>query len=319
MQTETAGGGYATHLFNQLEPLSNDFDTLRGPTAWDVMFGDITQSETTPTDLSCLATGAGRAYSLSTLSRPSATGYLVSFESQHAGYDHYGYSSGDVRFYKGSTCLLCSSTYRGNFDGQEGTAAFSTFIAGGATQYEYNRSRNNRWLFALEQPTWAAWGAEFSSAYATNPYDQAYFDGADAPAVEYLIREVVHLRPGVLVVRDLHRRSSGSAALVALWHLGPTSGGTDAGGGVFTIGGITIATYNSNAPSVAWSNDTDQGGATVGRRMTVTYPTGTGEMESIAVFSDTGVTITSYSGGVLCLSNGKQVTFASGSVSVSTC
>jgi hypothetical protein len=318
-QTETAFGGNATHLYNQLEPLPNDFDTNRGTTAWDVMFGDLVQSNSAPSPLSCLATGAGRAYSMSSLTRPSASGYLVAMESQHAGYDHYGYASGDVRFYKGATCLLCSSTYRGNFNGQEGTAAFSTFIVNGAVQYEYNRSRNNRWLFALEHPAWAAWGVEMSSAYALNPYDQAYFDGADQPLVDYLIREVVHVRPDVLVVRDLHKRNNGSATLLALWHLGPTSGGASAGGGVYTIGSITIATYNSNAPSVAWSNDVDQGSATVGRRMTMTYPLGTGEMESINVFSDTGVTISSYAGGVLHLSNSKCITFANGTVSVASC
>lgn len=53
--------------------------------------------------------------------------------------------------------------------------------------------------------------------------------------------------------------------------------------------------------------------------MTVTYPTGTGEMESIHVFSDTGVTISSYSGGVLHLSNSECVTFGSGTVAVSPC
>ena len=76
---------------------------------------------------------------------------------------------------------------------------------------------------------------------------------------------------------------------------------------------------SSLAPTVTFMNDTDQSSTVVGQQMVQTFPASTNPVEIVNVFSDSGVTLVSYSGGVARLSNGKCVTFAKGDVSVGSC
>jgi len=233
----------------------------------------------------------------------------------HYFFDHFGYANGDVRFFHGGTCLVCPSTYRGfAFDGEEITPAFSSYQVNGQMQ---SNDRNNQILLAREGGGFSALGMRFESSFATDRYDESIFDPA-AP-LDYLIRETVHVRPDVMVVRDLHRRRHDSDTLVARFHLGPADEPSNVADGRYQVGPLTVSTAGTLAPAIAFSNDADQQGNVVGKQLTLTFPSSTEPVEVVTVFSDTNVSLESYSGGVARLSNGKCVVFANGDVDVSAC
>ena len=229
-------------------------------------------------------------------------------------HDHFGYANGDVRLYKGSTCLLCPSAYRsamgGNFDGEGITPDFSTYMVNGKAQA--NANRNNQILYTLENGSWSAIGMRFESSYANGNYDEGYIDTGNP--LDYLIREAVHLRPDTLVVRDLSRRRHSTDTLVARWHLGSSAARTNETNG-FSSGGLHVASFGATQ---TFANDVDGSGNTIGTLMTETLPSSTSQTETVHVFS-ASQTAVSYTAGVLKLSGGQCVSFANGTVTVATC
>ncbi len=316
LSTTTADGALAAHLYNGLNANpNNDFgDSSRGDTAYEMIFGDMTQTPSVAAlPLSYLNSGSGRFFSRSSLTDTGA--YTATAEDVSYLGDHFGYADGDVRLYHGATCLLCPSAYRGSpFRGEDLTSAFSTYSVNGAA--EPNNSRNNQVLFATDAGTFAAVGMRFESSWAESRSDEGAADPADP--LDYLIREMVHVRPGVLVVRDLHRRRHTTDTMVARWHLGSTSSVQTIAAGQYQIGTIRVGTFYPGGVPSQFSTDTDAGGHAIGTLMQQTLPSSTAQMEMVTVVSD-GVTALSYSGGVLHLSNGQCVTFAAGGVTVAAC
>jgi hypothetical protein len=313
----TRTGAHAAALYSQaLATANNDLvDAAEGDTSYELIFGDAV-APAAPVDgmaLSCLSSGSGRFFSKSSLDDPNA--YLVTAENMHYFFDHFGYANGDVRFFHGGTCLVCPSTYRGfAFNGEDVTDAFSTYQLNGKMQ---SNDRNNQMVLAREGQGWSAIGMRFESSFAGDRYDETIFDPAGP--LDYMIRETVHVRPDVMVVRDLHRRRRDGDSLVARFHLGPGDEPSAIGDGRWQVGPLTVSLQSTLAPATTFVNDLDQQSNLVGKQLLLTFPSSTEPVEVVTVFSDTSVSLVSYAGGVARLSNGKCVTFANGDVDVSAC
>jgi hypothetical protein len=316
LSSMTKEGALAARLYTSglVAPVNDFSDGTRGFTAFEMIFastGQLANPDALP--LSFLAVGTGRFLSKSSLTDPA--GYQASAEGMSYYHDHYGYANGDVRLYRGGTCLVCPSAYRGNsFRGEDGTTAFSTYLVNGRGQAD--RTRNNQILFALEAGTFSALGMRFESSYAVAPYEEGLI--ADANPLDYLIREMVHVRPGTLIVRDLHRRRRATDALAARFHLGPAGPAQQLGPGSYRLGTLGVQLFGSVAVAPQFSADTDASGAVIGSLLEQQLPASTNPIELVAVFSEQ-LQATGYAGGVLTLSNGQCVRFAGGAVSMSAC
>src|SRR6185369_8264812 len=146
---------------------ANDYLASRGLSFIEVLTAKPVQPlDTSVAPLSYFNAGTGRFFSTSSLTDTSA--YQVTAENSPYLYDHMGYASGDVRLYKGTSCLLCPVAYRGYpFRGEEETTAFSTYLVNGQTQ---SVNRNNQVLFTLDTNRFAAIGMRFESSYPTSRY-----------------------------------------------------------------------------------------------------------------------------------------------------
>jgi hypothetical protein len=316
LSSTTSDGPLADRLYDAMQAIpDSDIHGLdRGSTFYEMAFGNLTSSSVDLSTLprSYLNTGSGRWFSKSSLN--DAAGFLVTGDNVSYDGDHYGFANGDVQFFHGSTCLLCSSAYRGDsFIGLGSTKDFSTYIVDGG---DTNVSRNSQMLFHTESSSWSALGMRFESSYPESRYDQGMM--TPAMPLDYLIREVVHVRPGILVVRDLHRRRHTSDTLVAHWHLGPTQSVQTVSPGHYKVGALNVTAFTPSGVANSFSNDQDRAGTKIGTLMTQTFPTSTARTETVTVFSETA-TGTSYAGGVLTLSNGQCVTFSEGVVGVGAC
>jgi hypothetical protein len=301
LSSTTTDGAFASRLYNAMNANpDNDFTDIGGDRFYEMIFADVTKNaNVAPLPLSYLNTGTGRWFSRSSLTDPQA--YFVSAENTSYSFDHYGYANGDVRLYHGATCLVCPSAYRGpSFAGEAGTPAFSTYSINGRDQ-ELVLSRNNQNLFTIENGNFAAIGMRFESSWASSRFDENIVDPANA--VDYIIREAVHLRPGTLIVRDLHRRRHASDTLTARFHLG--------------VDTLKISRFYPSGVTVTTTDDKDGGGNRIGTLMQLDFASSTSPLELVTVFSET-LTATNYSNGTLTLSDGTRVIFANGSVSVQT-
>ena len=154
----------------------------------------------------------------------------------------------------------------------------------------------------------------FESSWPANRYDEGIVDPANP--LDYIIREAVHLRPGTLIVRDLHRRRHPSDTLTAFFHLGPFNTPQNVRSGVYKLGTLNVSTFYPADVTVTFSDDKDAGSNRVGTLMQLAFAAGnTQPMDIVTVFSET-LTATSYAAGVLTLSDGTRVTFANGTVDV---
>ena len=283
----------AGYLYNAMNANpNNDFTDIPADTFYEMIFAKPAAPPPLAFMSSYFNTGTGRF-----LSRFDS--YTVTAENTSYSYDHYGYANGDVRLYNGANCLVCPSAYRGpSFDGEAGTAAFSTYIVNGREQ-DLPLGRNNQNLFTITNATFDAIGMRFESSWPSSRYDENIVDPANP--LDYIIREAVHLHPGTLIVRDLHRRRHASDTLTARFHLGSDS--------------LKISRFYPSSVTVTMSDDRDRGGNRIGTLMQLDFQSSTSPMELITVFSET-LTGTSYANGVLTLSNGTRVTFANGTVTV---
>ena len=297
LSSTTTDGAFASRLYTAMNANpNNDFTDSGGDRFYEVIFADTTKNPSVAAlPLSYLSSGTGRWFSRSSLTDPQA--YFVSAENTSYSFDHYGYANGDVRLYHGTSCLVCPAAYRGpSFEGEAVTTAFSTFLVNGRDQ-GLVLGRNNQVLFTIENTNFAAIGMRFESSYASSRFDENIVDPANA--VDYIIREVVHLRPGTLIVRDLHRRRHATDTLSARFHLGDTD---------------NLKVVNSTAmPS--FTDDRDGAGNRIGTLMQLNFPSSTQPVNGVTVFSET-LTVRSYDGSVLTLSDGTRVIFANGTVSV---
>ncbi len=276
---------------------NNDFADVPSDTFYEMIFDTAGAPPPIAFFLSYLNTGTGRWFSRSSLSDPNA--YFVSGENTSYSYDHYGYSNGDVRLYHGAACLVCPSAYRGpNFDGEAETEAFSTYIVNGNIQ-NIILGRNNQNFLRIERPNFTAFGMRFESSWAVNRFDEGIVSPDDP--LDYLIREVVHVFPGTMVVRDLHRRRHAADTLTMRWHIGSST--------------LKTSTFYPNGVTVTNPNDVDGGGNVIGTLMRVDFPSSTAPMEAVTVFSES-LTATSYANGVVTLSDGTRVVFANNTVDV---
>ncbi len=299
LSSTTADGPYAARLYTAMNGNpNNDFADIGADTFYEMIFADTTRSgDVTALPLSYFNSGTGRWFSRSSLTDPQA--YFVSAENTSYSYDHYGYANGDVRLYRGTTCLVCPSAYRGPaFDGEAGTAAFSTYMVNGREQ-QLPLGRNNQNLFTIGNALFDAIGMRFESSWASARFDESIVDPANP--LDYMIREAVHLHPGTLIVRDLHRRRHASDTLTAQFHLGVDS--------------LKITTFYPAGVTVSYTDDRDGGGNRIGRLMQLAFTSSTSPLELVTVFSET-LTATSYANGVLTMSDGTRVTFANGTVAV---
>lgn len=272
---------------------TNDFTDIPADTFYEMIFA----TPSTPPPLAYMPSyfnsGTGRFFST------YGGQYFVSAENTSYSYDHYGYSNGDVRLYHGTTCLVCPSAYRGpSFAGEAGTEAFSTYMVNGKEQ-DLPLGRNNQNLFVIQNPAFAAIGMRFESSWPTNRFDESIVDPGNP--LDYMIREAVHLYPGTLIVRDLHRRRHASDTLSARFHLG--------------VDTLKISRFYPAGVTVTTSDDRDGGGNRIGTLMQLDFASSTAPLELVTVFSET-LSATGYANGVLTLSDGTRVTFAGGTVTV---
>lgn len=304
LSSTTSLGALANILYTSMNANpNNDFADLPSDTFYEMIFDKKSVPPPMPVRLSYLNTGTGRFFSRSALGgNPNA--YFVSGENNSYSYDHYGYANGDVRLYHGTTCLVCPAAYRGpDFDGEAGTPAFSTYMVNGLEQAaSLGMNRNNQNFLYVDRGTFAAFGMRFESSWSANRFDEGIIS-PDNP-LDYMIREVVHVRPGTMVVRDLHRRRHPSDTLSMRWHLGSTNPNA-----------LKMSTIYPAGVTVSSSNDVDAGGNIIGTLIRVDFPSSTAPQEAITVFSET-LTATSYAGGTLTLSDGTRVIFANGDVDV---
>jgi hypothetical protein len=263
--------------------------------------------------LSYFNSGTGRFFSKSSLSDPAA--FFVSTENTTYVGDHYGYADGDVRLYHGTNALVAPSAYRGPaFSGVGDATAFSTYEVNGEAQPA--NSRNNANMSVVEAGTYSAVVMRFESVWAPSRYDDDVVS-PDGP-LDYMIREAVHLRPGTLVVRDLHRRRHSTDTLAAQFHLGPSNAVQSVAAGGYQIGPLRVSTFYPSGVAVSFAGDTDAGGKPIGALMRLDFTNSTAPMDLVTVFSETLAGI-SYTNGVLALNDGSSVTFGSnGAISVST-
>jgi hypothetical protein len=314
LSSTTTDGALSSRLYNAMmaNPASDIHATTdRQSTFYEMAFGNLTSQEVdiAAMPLSYLNGGSGRYFSKSSLTDTS--GYLVAADNISYGGDHYGSANGDVQFFHGSTCLLCSAAYGGKaFIGLGTTKDFSTYLVNGKGT---GVSRNSQMLFQTDGGNWSALGMRFEASYPTGRYDESMMS-PDMP-LDYMIREVVHLRPGILVVRDLHRRRHAADTLVANWHLGPAQLVKTISDGQYKIGPLNVSTFTPVGVTSAFSSDNDRDGTKFGTLMTQTFPSSTDKTETVTVFSETATGV-SYADGVLHLSNGQTVTFAIGGVKV---
>jgi hypothetical protein len=315
LSSTTGAGPYAARLYTSaLAQPNNDLsDGSGGFTVYEMLYADTSKTgDVSQLPLSFFAPGVGRFFSRSSLSDPDA--YFMSAENIPYNFDHYGNDEGDVRLYHGESCLVCPSAYRGDaFRGEGGTPAYSTYLLDGKGQSGTNR--NNQILYTIEsQSGWSAVAMRLESSYSGGSYDETVIE--DQMPLDYLIREAVHVRPGILVVRDLvHRRHS--ETLQGLWHLGPMGTVQTLGGGAYQVGGLNINSFSSVQVATTFMPDTDGNGAVIGTLMQDAVDAD-GEVELVRVFSD-AATAVSYAGGVVKLSTGQCVKFSSGTVSVDNC
>jgi hypothetical protein len=311
----TEDGALAARLFDGCNALpENDFqDTTEGFTVFEMLFGEAgSMAEVSALPLSYFNAGTGRFFSRSDLAGRGGT--FASAECTSYAYDHYGYSNGDARLYDGEECLLCPAAYRGgDFRGEDLTPAFSTCQADDRIQ-EIALARNNQVLFAEEHGLFSSAGMRYESSYASNRFDESIFDPTNP--FDYLIREVVHLRPGTLVVRDLHRRPHPETSLVASWHLGSSEPTTALPGGGFVTGPLHWWSWSNPGSTFTFEPDLDEGGARIGTLARQSFPSSTVPSEALTVFSidRTGA---SWANGVLTFDDGTTVTFPGGRVRVS--
>jgi len=290
LSTSSALAGYLYASMNASP--DNDFTDLPADTFYEMIFANPSGPPPLAAERAYLDSGTGRFFARS-------GEFFFSAENTSYSYDHYGYANGDVRLYRGTTCLVCPSAYRGlNFDGEARTAAFSTYIVNGLEQDE-PLGRNNQVLFTIDGPAFDAVGMRFESSWAVNRYDEGIVDPADP--LDYLIREAVFLHPGTLIVRDLHRRRHAADTLSARFHIGS--------------GTVQVTHFEPHGATVTTSDDHDGGGNTIGTLLQIDFPSSTLPEELVTVFSET-LTATGYANGVLTLSDGTHVTFANGSVTV---
>ncbi|HEX3110716.1 MAG TPA: hypothetical protein VHU41_16585 [Thermoanaerobaculia bacterium] len=278
----------------------NDFADQPGDRFYEMNFD--TQGVPPPIAffLSVFNSGTGRFFSRSSLNDPDA--YFVSTENISYSYDHYGYANGDVRLYHGNGCIVCPSAYGGpQFDGEAVTPAFSTYVVNGQPQ---SVGRNNQNFFHIDQATYSAIGMRFESSWPVSRYDEDIVS-PDNP-LDYMIREVVHLRPGTLIVRDLHRRRHASDTLAGYFHLDEP-----------VLGFYKVSTLYPHDVTVSYGYDVDRGGNRIGMLMRLTFASSTAPMELVTVISET-LSATSYAGGTLTLSDGTRVLFANNTVTVTS-
>jgi len=309
--TGSALGFFAHSIYVQMNANPhNDFADLPSDRFYEMIFDNQGTPPPIAFFLSAFNSGTGRFFSRSSLNDPN--GYFVSTENTGYSYDHYGYANGDTRLYRGDTCLVCPSAYRGpDFDGEAVTPAFSTYIVNGQPQ---SVGRNNQNFFHIDQFNYSAIGMRFESSWPVIRYDEDLVS-PDNP-LDYMIREVVHLRPGTLIVRDLHRRRHASDTLAANWHLGPTDTVQPTGAG-YRVGPLNVSTVYPRDVTVSFVDDVDGGGNRIGTLMRLNFASSTAPMELVTVFSET-LTATSYSGGALTLSDGTRVLFANNTVTVTS-
>jgi hypothetical protein len=301
LSSTTTDGPFATRLYTSMTANpNNDFVDGAGSRFYEMIFARLSPAgDVSALPLSYLNSGIGRWFSRSSLTNPDA--YFVSAENTSYSGDHYGYANGDVRLYHGATCLVCPSAYRGEaFEGEAFTTAFSTFIVNGRDQ-DLTLSRNNQILFTIEAGNFSAIGMRFESAWPTSRYDENIVDPANP--LDYMIREAVHLRPGTLIVRDLHRRRHTSDTLAARFHLG--------------VDTLKISRFYPAGVGVTFADDHDGRNNRIGTLMQLEFSSSTAPLELVTVFSET-LSGTSYANGVLTLSDGTRVTFANGTVTVQT-
>jgi hypothetical protein len=309
LSATTTFGSFAHMLYASMNANpNNDFADVPSDTFYEMIF----DTESTPPPiaffLSYLNTGTGRFFSRSSMSDPNA--YFVSAENVGYSYDHYGYANGDVRLYHGDVCLVCPSAYRGPaFDGEAITPAFSTYQGQESTQ---TVGRNNQNFSYIERGTFAAMAMRFESSWAVNRFDEGIVSPDDP--FDYLIREIVHLRPGTLIVRDLHRRRHPTDPLAARFHLGSSVAVQNISGG-YRVGALNVSTIYPAGVSVVFSNDVDGGGNRIGTLMELQFASSTAPMELVTVFSET-LTASNDSSGTLTLSDGTRVIFANSTVDV---
>ncbi len=217
-----------------------------------------------------------------------------------------------MRLYRGATCLVCPSAYRGpGFDGEAVTPAFSTYLVNGRDQ-PIVLGRNNQNFLYVDRGNFSALGMRFESSWAVTRFDEGNVSPDDA--LDYMIREVVHLRPGTMIVRDLHRRRHASDTLTARWHLGMSDAVQNLGSG-YRIGTLNVSTFYPTGVTVAFSSDVDGRGNRVGTVMELQFASSTAPMDLVTVFSES-LTAKSYLGGTVTLSDGKRVVFANNTVDV---
>jgi hypothetical protein len=323
LSSGTRAAGLAQRLYTNVvsNPNSDAFDGTRGFTAFEMIYDDPTQTyDPGALPKSYLASGTGRWWSKSSLT--DAAAYSVAGEGMSYFYDHYGYANGDVRLYKGSTCIVCPSAYAtaapgNNFNGEEATTAFSTYRVD--DQDQNDATRNNQILYAKDGGDYAAVGMRIESSFDGGHYDESLIVGSNP--LDYLTREIVHVRPGLLVVRDLHRRRDSSTALEARFHFGSTASATPAGTNAWTLGPISVTVYTGAAVNVSYTPDLDGSGAQWGTLMTIGFPADTAPEEMVTVITDdaSSLSATSYAAGELHLSDGRCVRFSNGSADVGGC
>lgn len=317
LSTTTRDGAYAYRLYTSMNANpNNDFQDLPHDTFYEMIFAAPAGSATADVNslpLSYMNAGTGRFFSRSSLTDSSA--WFVSAENMSLSFDHYGYSNGDVRLYHGNTCLVCPSAYRVDAFDETWSPEFSTYRVNGSDQPDFRgrNNRNNQMLFSIDAGTYSAVGMRLESSYVTDRFDESIVDPADP--LDYLIREVVHLRPGTLVVRDLHRRRHPGDTLSARWHIGVPDAVITVAPGRYRAGALNVSTFYPSGVTVSFASDTFMGSNPVGTLMQLDFASSTAPMELVAVFSET-LTTTSYAGNVLTLSDGTRVTFANGTVSV---
>ena len=315
LSTTTTNAAYAQRLYasTNANP-DNDFTDIPGDAFYDMIFAPTTQTavDVGALPLSYLNTGTGRFFSRSSLTDPNA--YFASAENIGYSFDHYGYANGDVRLYHGDECLVCPSAYRGDaFDGEAVTPAFSTYLVNDRDQ-QIVLGRNNQNVFTIERGNFSAIGMRFESSWTANRYDEGIVDPSNP--LDYMIREAVHLRPGTLIVRDVHRRRHSGDTLTAFFHLGSFDAPQTVRSGVYRFGMLNVSTFYPGDVALSFSDDKDGGNNRIGTLMRVQFPAGnTQPFDIVTVFSET-LTATSYTGGVLTLSDGTRVTFANGTVTV---
>jgi hypothetical protein len=316
--TGAPSGSLATRIYTgALAAPLNDIVNLPEQTVYEMIFSQTGRvADVSSLPLSLFASGTGRWISKSSLTDPA--GYTAAAEDISYQFDQYGYANGDVRLYRGSTCLLCPSAYSvdadGNFDGTGQTPDFSTYLINGTENPLGNR--NAQVLYSFEGGTFGAIGMRFEASYANGLYEENLIDAGNP--LDYLIREAVHVRPGTLVVRDLSRRRHASDTMTARWHLGSSAVAVREPNG-YRVGTLHIDSFVSGTSITRrFGTDAPPGIGRVGTLLVENYGRTTAPVEAVHVFSerDTGV---SYSGGVLRLTSGTCVTFGGGTASAGPC